>query len=237
MSIDAIIQCRFGSRRLPAKILLPLNENINSLDFLIENLKSINSLRNIIITTPNDQYKNLFNAYAKKYKIKIYSPNTNEKNVLKRYYLTAKKYKSKNILRITSDCPFININIISEMVNKYKKEKLEFLTNNNPRFVPHGFDCEIFSSALMDKIYKKAKSKFDKEHVTTWFRKKYPKKALSISVYKENFSHLRITLDYLSDYEFFIKNFNFLNKLSKAKNHKKMIIAFLRKNKKIKFKF
>lgn len=231
MSVDAIVQCRFGSTRLPAKILLPLNERINSLDFLLKNLKLIKSLRNIIIITPNDQYRDLFNSYAKKYKIKIYSPKINEKDVLKRYYLAAKKYKSKNILRVTSDCPFININIISEMVKKYKKEKLNFLTNNKPRFVPHGFDCEIFSSTLINKIYKKAKFKYDKEHVTTWFRKN-SKKIPSMKVYKNNFSHLRITLDYLSDYEFFIKNFNFLSKLSRARNHEKMINEFLRKYKK-----
>ena len=236
MSIDAIIQCRFNSTRLPAKILLPLNENICSLDFLLENLRSIKSIKNIIISTPDDQYKDLFEAYAKKHNVKFYSPNVDPKNVLKRFYLTSKKYKSNNILRITSDCPFINIHLVSEMIQKYTNENLEFLTNNSPRFVPHGFDCEIFSRALINKIYKNAKTKFDREHVTTWLRKKNPRKILSVKIYKKNYSRLRITLDYESDYNFFIRNFKFLKKLSKSVNHEKLIKGFLKSYKKEKNK-
>ncbi|MEK9716317.1 MAG: heparan-alpha-glucosaminide N-acetyltransferase domain-containing protein, partial [Candidatus Heimdallarchaeota archaeon] len=35
-----------------------------------------------------------------------------EKNVLERFYLSAKKYKINNIIRVTADCPLIDYKIL-----------------------------------------------------------------------------------------------------------------------------
>ena len=223
MNFDVIIQCRFYSTRLPGKILIPLNKKLTSLDILIKNLKRIKEINRIILTVPNDDAYKVFNKISKIYDIKCYAPKCKHENVLKRFYLTSKKFNSENIIRITSDCPFINIYMIKEMVHFYKKNKLNFLTNNKPRRVPHGFDCEIFSKDLLSEAYLKAKSSYDMEHVTPWIYKNHFTKKNNIVLIKENFSKLRITLDLINDYLYFVINFKILKKISISKNFVKLL--------------
>ena len=225
MNFDVIIQCRFYSTRLPGKILLPLSKKITSLDLLIQNLKLIKNLNKIILTVPKDDKFNLFNKISIRHNVSCYAPKCKPENVLKRFYLTSKKFNSQHIIRITSDCPFINIYTIKKMINYYIKNRLNFLTNNKPRYVPHGFDCEIFSSDLLKKTFLKAKSLYDLEHVTPWIYKKNFKKINNIRLIKKNYSNLRITLDTISDYNFFVENFKILKKISKSKN----IVSLLKK--------
>ncbi len=223
MNFHTIIQCRFHSRRLPGKILLPLDKDLTSLDILIKNLKLIKEIDQIILAVAKDDSSLIFEKISKKYNIKICTPTCKAENVLKRFYLTAKKFNSNNIIRITSDCPFVNIHMIREMIDFYKEKKINFLTNNKPRKVPHGFDCEIFSKNLLTKTYLNAKSSFDKEHVTPWIYKNYFSKENNIVLLKKNFSDIRITLDTFDDYIKFVKNVNILKKISKSKNFTKLL--------------
>ena len=171
MPFDIIIQARFNSTRLPQKILYKFYDK-TFLEFLIKNLKKIKNVRHIIIASPYGGLNKIFEKISKRNNVKFFSSKKiEENNLLSRYYYCAKKYKSKNIIRITSDCPFINGIIVKKMILFYKKNKLNFLTNNKPRNIPLGFDCEILSFTLLEQTFKMAKSKFDKEHVTPWIYK------------------------------------------------------------------
>ena len=55
----------------------------------------------------------------KKVKVKVFLGP--ESNVLKRYYMAAKKFKSDIIVRITSDCPLVDSSIIDDYINLLKK--------------------------------------------------------------------------------------------------------------------
>ena len=231
MKYDVIIQCRFKSTRLQGKILLPLNEKLNSLEFLIINLKSIKKLNKIILAAPKDETSLIFEKIAKRHKVNFNSPTCDTENVLKRFYLTSKKFNSQNIIRITSDCPFVNTKMIEQMISFYETNKIDFLTNNKPRKVPHGFDCEIFSNKILNKIYQKAKLKSHKEHVTMWFYQYCNKKINNFRFFKKDYSELRITLDYLNDYIYFLKNFKILSKLSISRRPKKILETLLYKKK------
>lgn len=231
MKYDAIIQCRFKSTRLQGKILLPLNDKLNSLDFLIINLKSIKKINRIILAVPRDETSFVFDKIAKRHKVNFCSPICESENVLKRFYLTSKKFNSKNIIRITSDCPFVNTSMIKKMIIFYETNKINFLTNNKPRMIPHGFDCEIFSSEILKKIYKNAKLKKHKEHVTMWFYNYYFNKINNFKFFKKDYSRIRITLDYLNDYIMFLKNFNILSKLSISKRPEKILNNLFNKKK------
>ena len=223
MSFDIVIQCRFSSSRFQGKILYDF-DNISFLNFLLKNLKNAKMIRNIIIAVPFDKYKSIFELIAKKNKIKIFfSNNINENDVLKRYYLCSKKFKIKNLIRITSDCPFINPIIIDKMIKYYKKNNLNFLTNNNPRYLPHGFDCEIINFDLMKTMYQNANSTYDKEHVTPWIYKNIFKKINNYKIINKDFSKIRLTLDYDTDYIKFKNNIKLLKDIATKKNYLKYL--------------
>ena len=223
MNFDLIIQARVFSSRLPGKVLLSLGDK-TVLEFLINNLKKIDSINKIILAVPKNSNNTLFKKIAKKNKIKLFvSVDKNENNVLKRFYDCAKKFKSQNIIRITSDCPFINIYIVKKMIKYYSSHKLTFLTNNKPRHIPHGFDCEIFNFRLLKKAYLKAYKKSDLEHVTMWMYKNLKNEINNWLIYKKDFSKKRITLDNVDDYIYFLKKYSYLKKLSLVKNSENLI--------------
>ena len=90
------------------------------------------------------------------------------------------------------------------------------------------FDVEFnrdwdFNKNLLNEAYLKAKSSYDMEHVTPWIYKNYFKKKNNISLIKENFSKLRITLDFINDYLYFVTNFKILKKISISRNFVKLL--------------
>ena len=137
-------------------------------------------------------------AICKKQKGNFFIGSNN--NVLDRYYKCAKKNHVKTIIRIPSDCPLIDPQIIKRGIKKFFLKKVEYVSNLLPPSYIDGNDVEIFSIEVLHKIYKKAKSKFDKQHVTTYLRRN--KKNFSIFNFseKDNLSlKYRLTIDYEED--------------------------------------
>ena len=108
--ISIIIQARMGSSRLPNKVLLRY-KNLSILDILINRLKNTRLIDKIIIATTNNKEDIKIVNYCKNNNIKYFRGS--ECDVLSRYYYAAKKYKIKNIIRITSDCPLIDYRILN----------------------------------------------------------------------------------------------------------------------------
>ena len=74
--------------------------------------------------------------------------------MLKRFYDASNKYKKKNIIRITADCPFVDFKMMDKMIHIHKTIKnIDYLSNTNPPTFPDGLDIEIFSKKNLNKIY------------------------------------------------------------------------------------
>ena len=122
----------------------------------------------------------------------------NEDDVFDRYYKAAKFVKADTIIRITGDCPFSGCKIRDEMIDVYNTDNVDYLSNIDPPTFPDGLDIEIFSLNLSE-CWQKAKTKFDREHVTPFIRR-------TLTFRKYNFknkidlSNIRITVDEKEDY-------------------------------------
>jgi len=91
-----------------------------------------------------------------------------ERDVLKRYYDCATQFGATTIVRITSDCPMIDPDIIDYAIKYRKKTKLEYVI-----FAPvDGLDVEVFSYELLKEAHELAISQEDREHVTPYMRRK-----------------------------------------------------------------
>lgn len=88
-------------------------------------------------------------------------------DVLKRYYDAAEKFKAQTIVRITSDCPLIDPELIDDMLKVFIKEKhVDYLANTIEYSLPIGLDVEIFSFEALKQAYQEAKMQAQREHVT-----------------------------------------------------------------------
>jgi len=230
--IACIIQARVNSKRFRGKILMPLlNKTI--LQYQLERLKKLKNVNTLILATTKNKNDNKLVKIAKEKKILFYRGDQN--NVLKRYYKCALTNKVTTIIRITADCPLIDVKYISILLKFFLKNKYDYCSNVDLNYLPDGFHCEVFNFKSLKNAYKLATSSFDKEHVTSFiwsnpqifsiskFRGRKPK------LYKKN---IRLTLDYHEDYIIIKKIFDNLYKKNRYFTLEQ-ILKFLKKNKKI----
>lgn len=206
MQFSIIIQARLGSSRLPGKVLRNY-KNYNLLYVLIQRLKRSKKINDIIVATTTQKEDDKIVKFCLINSIKYFRGPKN--NVLRRYYNAAKKFNVKNIVRITSDCPFIDPKILDKMVLEFKKKKLDYLSNTypEPSSYPDGMDIEIFTFDSLRFANKYAKKKTDKEHVTVYIRSQKKFKTFRTDLIKDK-SNYRLTVDYLNDYNLFKKLIN-----------------------------
>ena len=222
-----IIQARIGSTRLKGKILKKIKSK-TFLEILISRIKKSKKISNIIVATTKKKADNKIVSFCKKKNISYFRGP--EKNVFKRYYLSAKKFNVKNIIRITSDCPLADPRMIDYMINKFQKTKgLHYLSNVNPPSFPNGFCTEIFSFKILEHFYQKKLTLYEQEHVTPKIKNSNFKK-FNIK-YKKNLHDVRLTLDYKRDLIFFKKFFKFI-KYDYNISFKK-ILSLIKKNPKL----
>lgn len=191
-----IIQARFNSTRLKGKIL----KKINNQEILLIMLKRLHKYKKNIIINISEKNSHKLVTLCKVNKIKYFIGS--DKNVLKRYYDCAVHYNAENIIRIPSDCPLIDPQIIERGIKIFSKNKYSYVTNLCPPTYIDGNDVEIITFKQLENIYLRAKSQFDKEHVTTYLRrdlKKYNFK--NFRSHKNLSKKYRITLDYKEDFE------------------------------------
>ena len=228
-----ILQAREDSIRFPGKVLYPISGKPLIIKIL-ERLKKSKLKDKIITAIPKNKENTRLNKILRKNKFTVYRGNKD--NVLKRYYDAAKKHKVKIIVRITADCPFVDSDIIDKLIKILINKKFDYASNTlNPSF-PDGIDAEVFTFEALSEAYKKAKSNYDKEHVTPYIKKKENFKKFNLK-YKKNLSKTRLTVDEKIDIElveYIYKNFKSnisWEKIVKSKHLKKI---FLTKNKEIK---
>ncbi|MEE9379266.1 MAG: glycosyltransferase family protein [Candidatus Lokiarchaeia archaeon] len=195
-----IVQARMGSTRLAGKTLMKLNENEKVLELLIKRLKLSKSADELIIATTPDEKNSLIIDTAKNYNVLHFVGS--EYNVLERFFQAAKKFEIDIIVRITSDCPFVDPKILDSMVDFYKDNNYDYIMNlDEVSNFPAGFDIEIFSFNVLKKVFTLVKNDNEKEHVTKYIQN-HPE---SFSIFPFNdekikkFHDLRLTIDYEED--------------------------------------
>tara|TARA_B100000959_G_scaffold167758_1_gene175759 strand:+ start:7648 stop:9462 length:1815 start_codon:yes stop_codon:yes gene_type:complete len=224
-----IIQARLGSTRFKNKVLKKINGK-TIIEIMLNRLSFSKFHSKIIIAIPNNKknHKLYFFLKDRGYNVHV----GDEKNVLKRFYQTAKKNKLKNIIRLTSDCPLIDYKIVDELANKFNKKKLDYLSTD--KNYAEGLDCEIISFKALEKIYKRAKFESEKEHVTLYLRNHKDQFKFEKLKSKKNNSNIRLTIDEKKDFNLIkkiVKKFPDIVKKKYISSNK--IINFLNKNKKI----
>lgn len=154
-----------------------------------------------------------------------------EEDVLSRYYLSAKEGNADIIIRITSDCPLIDPNVIDNMIAFYKANNYQVVTNTGlgteNRTFPRGLDAEIFSFQALENAQFNATEKYQREHVTPYI---YQNNEL-IYFYKNNidYSKYRLTLDTIEDFEVIEKIYNHFYNVNK-KFYLNDIVELMKKN-------
>lgn len=143
-----IIQARMGSSRLPGKVLKDFEGN-TLLGHIYNRLKKINSAVKVIIATSDKEQDNPIEKFCLEQQIECFRGE--EQNVLKRYYDCATKYQFQDIVRMTGDNPFPDIEELDRLIEFHKNHYMDF--SENFSVLPIGVGMEIMSYRALKDSY------------------------------------------------------------------------------------
>ncbi len=203
-----IVQARYKSSRFEGKILKKF-KNFSLLEILLKRLKNSKKFIKVVVACTYDKNDIEIIKICKKNKISYLKGHSSD--LIQRYQSVIKKFPTQNIIRITSDCPFVDRNLIDKMIKFFEKNNLDYLSNNKPPTFPDGLDVEIFKSHILKKLSRSSKNQIDKEHVTSHIRNLKKIKSDNFRN-KINLSNIRVTIDEQKDLELIIKILKIMKK-------------------------
>ena len=194
-----IVQARYGSTRLPGKVL----ENISGhtvLEHVLYRCRTIAGADVVCCAVPASPDSDAVACAAEQLGVVVYRGD--EHDVLDRYYRAAQAVKAAVVMRITSDCPLIDPEICSAVLQLRWQRNADYACNNMPRTGPHGLDCEAFTFAALERAAQEATEPYNREHVSPWLRSQPQLTRVNLAGERGG-TGLRWTLDYPEDLAFF----------------------------------
>lgn len=202
--ITIVIQARMSSSRLEGKVMLPILEE-PLLYRMIERIKQIKHSVNIVVATTTEKKDYEIVQLCHDKNITFYRGDLN--NLLDRHYQVGLTTGADIVIKIPSDCPLIDPEIIDKVIDFYldNSNKYDFVSNLHPATYPDGNDVELMSFDTLQKAWKEAKKPFELEHTTPYFWDNPDKFRIGNVEWETGFDYSmshRFTIDYEADYQF-----------------------------------
>ncbi len=198
MTVVAIIQARMGSTRLPGKILKEVNGK-PLLTYQIERLKASRKIDQLVVATTVKSQDDVIVDFCLSHNIKYYRGS--ESDVLARYYGATQQFDGETIVRITSDCPLIDPNVVDQTIDFFIDNKFDYVSNAIEPTYPRGLDVEVFSRESFEKVFKEATLSRDREHVTAYYYTNPIKFKIGSVKNAIDYSEHRWTVDTIEDFQ------------------------------------
>lgn len=196
--VVAIIQARTDSTRLPGKVLKHIGGQ-TMLACVVRRTKAVSLLDEVVVATtvkPSDDA-----IVAESEQLSVFTFRGDEQDVLDRYYHAAKKYQAEAIVRITSDCPLIDPQVINHVISSFLEEHPDYASNTIERTYPKGLDTEIMTMAALERAWHEARKPYQRVHVTPYIYQNSSQFHLLSVKAKVDYSKYRWTVDTPEDLE------------------------------------
>lgn len=200
MKIVIIVQARMTSTRLPGKVLkMVLGKSL--LEYQIERLRRVKLAHEIVIATTTNAADEPIVELCDRLSLSYFRGS--EQDVLARYHEAAKLHQADGVVRVTSDCPLIDPQVIDKVIQFYMNHQGEYdyVSNCLERSYPRGMDTEVFSFQALQQAFLEATAPPEREHVTPFIYRQPERYRLAQVVYFQNQSHHRWTVDTPEDFE------------------------------------
>ena len=216
LKILTVIQARIGSSRLPGKVLLPLADKPLILR-MYERVAKSKLAGRIVVAITDDQSDNDLFKLCKQNNIEVYRGNSLD--LLDRHYQTAKIFDAEVVIKIPSDCPLIDPEIIDKIIQYYinNTNKYDYVSNLHPPSYPDGNDVEIMDLKTLENAWLNAHKDFEREHTTPYIWENLEKFRIGNVVWETRLDYSmthRFTIDYKEDYEFIKRIYDELYKMN-----------------------
>ena len=200
MKTVIIVQARMTSTRLPGMVMKRvLGKPL--LEYQLERLQRVKLADEIVIATTTNQTDEPIVELCNSLSVACFRGS--EDDVLSRYYGAATAHKADLVVRVTSDCPLIDPQVIDTVIDYYLQNQshYDYVSNSLERTYPRGMDTEVFAFSTLQQAFWEATAQPDREHVTPFIHRQPARYRLGHVIYSEDCSHHRWTVDTPEDFE------------------------------------
>ena len=206
MKVVLITQARYGSTRLEGKVLKKINGR-TLLSIHLENAKRAKLVSDFVVATTNETNADLIIKESEKMGWLGFIGSTD--NVLNRFYESVKNLDANWIVRVTSDCPFVQSTLIDKIINEAIVKDYDYISTSLN--FPDGVDVEVFKYKMLKMANEQSELPSDKEHVTPWIKRNAIRSGF-LEPATNIFKDVRLTVDEIADFdciEYLINKFGY----------------------------
>lgn len=209
MKTVCIIQARMGSERLPGKVLLPLAGK-PMLARVVERCRKASTIDEVVVATTTQAADDAIVSLAESSGWGIFRGDPFD--LTDRYYNCAIAHAADVVVRVTSDCPLIDPDIIDEIVTTLGDDGGYDYASNTipPRMFPRGLDVEAFTIAALERAWREDPDPAWREHATPyiyWHPESFKIKTVGSDVDRSSY---RWTVDTADDFRLIKEIYNAL---------------------------
>lgn len=197
--VVVIIQARMTSTRLPGKVLLPILGR-PMFSYQIERLRHCARASQIVVATTTNATDDPIVAFCADEDLAcVRGP---EHDVLARYVMAARAHAADVVVRITSDCPLLDADLVDMMIGEYfAADRPDYVSNMLQPTWPYGMAVEVFSAAALYEAGAESTDPVEQEHVTPFIYRRPQRYRLRSVTRKDDLSAQRWTVDTAEDFE------------------------------------
>lgn len=152
-----------GSTRFPGKVMAEL-ERKKVIAWVLSALQNSPGVDEVVIATSTLPQDDVIADHCKIYGWECFRGS--ESDVLDRFYQCARQYRADIVLRLTGDCPFLDPNIVGQVIRLRQLTEADYCSNQ-PTW-PDGLDVECFTFEALEAAWKEATRPSDRDTVTQW---------------------------------------------------------------------
>ena len=160
MKVIALVQARLGSVRLPEKVLRQITDK-PLIELLLTRLSCSTEIDKIVVATSEEPLNNKLQLFVES--LGFQCSRGSEKDVLKRFYESAKHFNADIVVRITGDCPLIDSRLVDQCIQGFKDANVDYFSNIDPTTFPDGLDVEVMSFIALERAHLAAVSSLEQQ--------------------------------------------------------------------------
>jgi spore coat polysaccharide biosynthesis protein SpsF len=196
--VNAVIQARSSSTRLPGKVLRPLAGR-SVLGWVVRAAAAAPGVDEVVVATSSDPSDDAVAAEAARCGAAVVRGPLDD--VLGRFAVALREHPADAVIRLTADCPLLDPALIGQLAALWRAQpSLDYVSTTLVRTLPRGFDAELVRAAVLQEQVATATGA-DREHVTSGIYTQPSRYACTGVVVSPAADDLRVTLDTAEDWD------------------------------------
>jgi glutamate-1-semialdehyde 2,1-aminomutase len=175
---------------------------------LLERLSRSRKIDQIALATSTDPRNDVLADSVRRLGYTVYRGSEND--VLDRYYKAARETSADVVVRVTGDCPLIDVSVVDQAIELHRSSGVDYVSNVLPPTFPDGLDVEVFSYSALERSWREDHDPSRREHVTQYMQESGLFSSANVSN-DIDYSGERWTVDELEDFHVVSRVFEYFH--------------------------